>query len=95
MQEDRDSAYIAKYSITLKESLGLETYFIPSLSPNLSGSKVITYLFKTELRKILRTIKEEVIKVARNAQKRIPQDRINNIVLNIPTRYKKYIELEG
>lgn len=94
LQADRDSAYTAKRSIAFKESLGLEYYFTPGVSSDLSGSEVIISLFKTELRKTLRTTKEEVIKAARKAQKCILQDRINNIVLNMPMRYKKCVDLE-
>lgn len=95
LQEDRDSSYTSKDSRLYKEELRIEYYFTLGGSPDLTAIKTIVYMFKIELRKQIRTTKLECINAALFAWEQITQEKINSVIMRLPVRYRKCLDVEG
>lgn len=95
LQEDRDSAHTSKETEAYKKKISLEYYYTPGRSPDMTAIETIALIFKAEYRKQLRTTKQQCIDAAEHAWKQISQEKINNVIRNMTTRYQKCVELDG
>lgn len=61
----------------------------------MTAIETIALIFKAEYRKSLRITKQQCIEAAEEAWKNITQEKINNVIRKVPTRYQKCVELDG